>query len=331
MTLHRARTLLDLGRHELARAELARVLADDPQSTEAWCLFAQCEQKTGNLNGMLYASRQALASNPDSEWAFRLQSLALHKLGWHSEAVNSARESIRLAPHQWQQYVVLVTAMIPLLAVHRDEAWRAADRAVELAPLQAETHLTRGVLAGAAGNLPVAEANYREALRLEPDNAIARNNLATIELRANNVEAATAGFAAALAENPMLQVARNNIDLVCWRVMRAALLSANVVFIGSAVLALGGDGPIAFVLTLTALMLVMWLAMAWRMVSRLAPPVRTHLRGMIRDHRSYKYLVIAYLAATLATPWMPAPLLGAGLLLTVVMALRLRLRRARTP
>src|SRR3954467_9854702 len=135
-SIARARTLIDLGRHEQAKAELARALAEDPASAEAWCLLAQCEQRTGDVPAMRYAASQALASNPDSEWAHRLQALALHKMKRHEEAVTAAREAVRLAPSQWQQYVVLVTALIPLLDKNYGEAREAADGAVEVAPLE---------------------------------------------------------------------------------------------------------------------------------------------------------------------------------------------------
>ncbi|MEV6607919.1 tetratricopeptide repeat protein [Kutzneria sp. NPDC051319] len=332
-SIGRARTLIDLGRHEQARAELAKALADDPASTEAWCLMAQCEQKAGDPQAMLHAARQALASNPDSEWAHRLQSLALHKLRRHEEAIAAAREATRLAPHQWQQYVVLVTALIPLLDKHYVEATEAADQAVQLAPLQAETHLTRGVLNGAKGNLPEAERNYREALRLDPENAAARNNLATIELRSNNLEAATAGFAAALAENPRLQVARDNIDLVCRRVLRGARLAAQTVFIGTGFVTITYDGGPTFPTVVAALLAVMWLVMVAKLVGRLAKPVRSHLGRLIRNDRRHTPTVlstVAFIAAALAAAWMPVSVLTAGILATVVYFVTDRLRRART-
>jgi tetratricopeptide (TPR) repeat protein len=332
-TIGRARTLIDLGRHEQAKEELAKALADDPASVEAWCLMAQCEQKAGDAPAMRYAASQALASNPDSEWAHRLQALALHKLKRHEEAIASAREAARLAPLQWQQYVVLVTTLIPLLDKHYMEATEAADRAVELAPLQAETHLTRGVLNGAKGNLPEAERNYREALRLDPENAAARNNLATIELRGNNLEAATAGFAAALAENPRLQVARDNIDLVCRRVLRGARLASQTVFIGVGFVTVTSEGGRAFPEVIAALLSILWLVMVIRLVTRLAKPVRAHLRGLIRNDRRYTPTVVAtmvFIAAALTAAWMPVYVLTAGILATVAYFVTDRLRRART-
>jgi tetratricopeptide (TPR) repeat protein len=333
-SIGRARTLIDLGRHEQAKAELAKALADDPASTEAWCLLAQCEQKAGDVNAMRYAAGQALASNPDSEWAHRLQSLALHKLGRHDEAVQAAREAVRLAPHQWQQYVVLVTSMIPRLDVHYGEAAWAADRAVELAPLHAETHLTRGVLAGARGNLPDAERNYREALKLDPENAAARNNLATIELRGNNLEAATAGFAAALAENPRLQVARDNIDLVCRRVLRGARLAAQTVFIGVGFVTITYEGNPTFPAAVAVLLTLLWAVMVLRLIGRLAKPVRAHLRSQVRHNRRHLPTVFAtavFIAAALGAAWMPIPLLGIGIAATLGYFVSDRLRRARTP
>lgn len=331
-TIARARTLIDLGRHDQAKAELAKALADDPASTEAWCLLAQCEQKTGDIEAMLRASSQALASNPDSEWGHRLQALAQHKLGWHADAVRTAREAVRLAPNQWQQYVVLVTAMMPLKQL-RGEAALAADRAVELAPLQSETHLTRGVLLGSMGNLVAAERNYREALRLDPENAAARNNLATIELRGNKLESATAGFAAALAENPKLQVARDNIDLVCRRVLRSARLTAQMVFVGVALVAITYEGGPVFPAVVAGLLVLMWLVMVGRLLGRLAKPVRAHLYSMLRNDRRFLPTTLAtavFITAALAAAWMPTLLLGIGIAATFAYFVSDRLRRGST-
>jgi tetratricopeptide (TPR) repeat protein len=332
-SIGRARTLIDLGRHEQAKAELAKALADDPASTEAWCLLAQCEQKAGDVNAMLYAAGQALASNPDSEWAHRLQSLALHKLNRHQEAIAAGREAVRLAPNQWQQYVVLVTAMIPRLDLFRAEAIWAADRAVELAPLHAETHLTRGVLAGAQGNLVEAERNYREALKLDPENAAARNNLATIQLRGNDLEGATAGFAAALAENPRLQVARDNIDLVCRRVLRGARLAAQAVFVGAAFITLSSVSGPGLPETVAGLLVVFWAVMVVRLVRRLAKPVRAHLRSEIRHNRRHVPIMLSialYLGAALSAAWLPIQLVTSGVLATVVYMISDRMRRPKT-
>jgi tetratricopeptide (TPR) repeat protein len=189
------------------------------------------------------------------------------------------------------------------------------------------------VLAGAGGNLPEAERNYREALRLDPENAAARNNLATIELRGNNLEAATAGFAAALAENPRLQVARDNIDLVCRRVLRGARLAAQTVFIGVGFVTITYDGGRVFPAVVAALLVLFWLVMVARLIGRLAKPVRAHLGSLIRNDRRYTPTVLStvvLIAAALAAAWMPIYLLTAGILATVVYFVTDRLRRART-
>ena len=85
--LKRAEALREIGRAADAITILSRVVAGSPSNAQALCQLAQCYNATRDHYSMLSAADRAAAANPQSEWAHRLRSLALHNLGRHPEAV----------------------------------------------------------------------------------------------------------------------------------------------------------------------------------------------------------------------------------------------------
>src|SRR5205085_871130 len=94
----------------------------------------------------LRASGRALQLEPEEEWAHRLASLALGRLGRHADAIAAARQATRLDPENWRAQVRLALALLGSGTAHR-QAWQVAGRAVELAPHEPEVHNTIGAMA----------------------------------------------------------------------------------------------------------------------------------------------------------------------------------------
>ena len=102
-----------------------------------------------------------------------------------------------------------------------NEARAAATEAVELAPLEPETHLALALVEVTAGNPKSAEAAYLKALELDPENVGAHNDLARLHmhgpLRSVNprgLAKAASGFASAVRVNPAgANVSRRNLDI----------------------------------------------------------------------------------------------------------------------
>ncbi len=85
-------------------------------------------------------------------------------------AANYARQAVTLAPLQWQGHSQLAYALREQRDT-RKEAVRAGSRAVTLAPNEPRAQVSLGWAQASAGHKPEAEAAFRQALRLDPDNA----------------------------------------------------------------------------------------------------------------------------------------------------------------
>jgi tetratricopeptide (TPR) repeat protein len=209
--LQRARALLDVGRHEQARQALGQYLAGAPQSVEALCLLARSHQLARSYPEMLAAADRAVAAAPDGEWPHRLRSIALGKLRRLGPALAAAQRSVELAPHAWQPYVILVDALLATGGpAARRSAYQAAAHAQLLAPGEPEVHNSRGRVFQAISDPRAARRSYHEALRLDPGNPTARNNLAIVELRQGRATAAGARLGAVLAERPTESLYQDN-------------------------------------------------------------------------------------------------------------------------
>lgn len=206
----RAERLLELGRAAEAHAQITAVLAEVPDDAAAQRLLVRCLLNLDDP-GALDAALRAVSLAPDHEQGYRLASLACIKAGLDEQAVAHARKAAALAPHEWRAHHVLTRA---LTRPDPQAAYAAGLVGVELAPLEPAMHLVVGLAALKSGQTDRAEQAFRTVLRLEPDNATARNNLAVVDLRSGRFGAAMDGFSAALSADPRLHLARGNLDAV---------------------------------------------------------------------------------------------------------------------
>ena len=65
--LTRATTMLDLGRYDEASSLLARVVAAEPESSRAWCLFARAHLGAGRYQPAVEAANRAVTIEPGEE------------------------------------------------------------------------------------------------------------------------------------------------------------------------------------------------------------------------------------------------------------------------
>ena len=240
----RAYTYVDLGRWGDATTELGLVLAGDPQSAEALCLLAQCRLHLRDDSGARRAAESALAVAPESEWAHRLHSLALQRLGRHSEAVAAAWEAVRIAPQIADTHSRYAAALLQL-GGPPDQARAAADRAVELAPHSAGAHVVQGVAAGNQGRTTEERDAYRRALELDPTDATALSNLAAIDANRGRLGGASRFLTAALRNDPHHTSALALLDVVGVRLLRRLTVVTMLGGVLTALLAVaqseGGD------------------------------------------------------------------------------------------
>jgi tetratricopeptide (TPR) repeat protein len=213
--LARAGTMLDLGRYDEASTLLARVVAAEPGSSRAWCLFARAHLGADRHQAAVDAANRAAAIDPGEEWPHRLASNALMHLGNHAEALRAANESRRLAPSYWQTHVCVAQAA--LAATQPGLASAAAAEARRLAPNEPDVHFLSGKVALASGDLDAAREHQERALALDPAHSGAMNELGRIRLRRHDTAGAIRHFINAARTTPSEHIYRRNIDVVILR------------------------------------------------------------------------------------------------------------------
>jgi len=177
----------------------------------ALCLAARAELDLNEARRAREFAQRAAAAEPQAEYPLRLLALSLHALGRFADACKAAQAAVANAPNLWQTRYTLayVSARTPGMA---SVAREAARQAVELAPLEAATHAVMGQVAVEEGDKKTAEKALREALRLDPNLAMARNDLGRLHLLRKDHFGAAEHFAHAAAGDVRMQVAQHNID-----------------------------------------------------------------------------------------------------------------------
>ncbi|GII54845.1 hypothetical protein Pth03_32340 [Planotetraspora thailandica] len=154
----------------------------DHTDPRAWCAVAVARLARDQPEAALEAARQAIDRAPDGEWGHRLASLALERLGRDTEAVDAAREAVRLAPGSWAARLRLGGALRRVSGGWR-EAWAQARDAVRFAPDEPDPHALVGDLALLRGDHERAARAYESALDRARDHRGARINLGLTLLR----------------------------------------------------------------------------------------------------------------------------------------------------
>ncbi len=142
----------------------------------------------------------------------RLLALALVRLDRKHEAFDAARSAVAKGPSLWQTHHTLAHVCLAIPG-QSGAAWEAARQAVELGPLDADTHAMMGRVAVETRDQATAERALREALRLDPEHAVARNDLGRLQLLRKDHFGAASHFAQAAASDIRLDVAVHNIDV----------------------------------------------------------------------------------------------------------------------
>src|SRR4051812_45936560 len=112
----RAQLLIDTRRYSDALGVLGEALSLEPANARLRCLLSLTLFKLRRYDEAVLAARDAIARQPEDEWAYRLLALALidkskaaraGRRRLASEAAQAAREAVRLAPRAMQAQVVL--------------------------------------------------------------------------------------------------------------------------------------------------------------------------------------------------------------------------------
>ena len=238
--LSRARNLIQVSRYDAALDALVPALGDPATDGEAWCLRTQALLAMNDLTHALPAARKAISLDPAGEWPHRLLALVLQRGGNHSDALRSAQEAARLAPHQAE--VLHVLAICQANARKKADAEKTVQALLERHPHIALSHQTAGAVASTRRDWSAAERHLREALRLEPNDAEVASTLAEVLQRLGRREEAGEALLAAARADPTNHSIRRSLGRL-----------------GMPVLAFGGFGLFKVMVSIQALRVLRYL------------------------------------------------------------------------
>jgi tetratricopeptide (TPR) repeat protein len=153
------------------------------------------------------ALKSALALAPDEEWFHRLDAAIKEQQCDFPEALDAVDEALRLAPEEPQGHHLRSVILNSMR--RRSDAREAAERAVSLAPHESAFHRQLGNL-WLEDDPVCAETHYRAALRIDPNNPAALNNLGVALNKQKRTREAAIAFKSALLLNPTMSEARRN-------------------------------------------------------------------------------------------------------------------------
>ncbi len=177
----KAEHLTEVERWREAVPLLLKVIAQNPQHFQAYCLLSLCHYSLKDNEKALEFAEKAITVAPEEEWGHRLRSVALSEQGKKKEALKSAEEAVRLAP--FEPYVLQVLVNAYLSSNKPRKAEEIALKMRENFPDSEASFFTLGNVYLQRGNNAGAEKCFREALRIDPNSADARNNLGVALLR----------------------------------------------------------------------------------------------------------------------------------------------------
>jgi tetratricopeptide (TPR) repeat protein len=198
--------LVESGQWDRVRTVAAEWLAEEPDNAQAHLGMAQAL-----VNLRLHAAAEphlahALARAPHDAFAHRMMAIVQFELKRYREADKAIHDAIALSPEDplnWYQLAYMCHAQHDL-----KNGLKWAQRARELAPGDPDI-LNLLLLCG--GEIHGGESGMEEVLALDPEHALAHNNLGVEYLKAENYAKAEECFRRALMLQPTLDVARQNL------------------------------------------------------------------------------------------------------------------------
>lgn len=218
--LDRVATLIDLGRHTQAEALLRGYLGTYPESGHGLRLLTSLLLKQDRDSEAADAGRRAVAADPTEANGHVLLAGALAALDEQDEAVRVAREATRLAPYDWSTHYALGMALRSGRKPRSREALACANEAVRLAPHQSHAHNLAGLCLDDLNLVEESARAFREALRLDPSNATAMNNLAGNAIDGGRLADAGQLLTSALSIDAQQRVLHQNYDVLLLRLVR---------------------------------------------------------------------------------------------------------------
>ena len=318
--LVRARTLIGLRRYAEAEAALRTLLARDPNDAEVLRLLADVLGDLDRHDEQATVARRAVALDPDNVWGHQVLADALVHQRDHDGAVAAAERAVRLAPSLWSTHYTLGRALLVGRRPRARDALTAANEAVRLAPHSSDAHNLAGICLSALTLHDEARQAYTEAIRLDPANALALNNLAALDADGGRLRAALQSLRSGLTTDPQKAVLHQNYDLILLKLIRRLWWALLVLGIALTVMAAAGSPYLARAATAAGL-LGAYVYLTTRVTKELPRGAHLWARGLLgRVNAGSKVMVLTFLGMSVAVlamgvaPRATAEAIGLGML-----------------
>ena len=206
-------------------------------------------------------------------------------VGWVDEAIGLAKRAVERDPGNSANHLALSRAWA---SSTRPEAvanqLAAAREAVLIDPNSTDAQVQIGAALAADGDVDAARVAYFEALRRDPGNTAALNNLAVLEMQSGSAAEAARHLASALAANPQGVSARRNLDALAVLIARRAGRWMLLAPFPALVAAAAGLDTVARILAILALVSLPTVGFRWWRA--LTGGQRQALRGLPRRMRA---------------------------------------------
>lgn len=223
--LDRVIALFNAGLKGQAASAARDYLAGHPDDATALLILAACLQDDDPAQAA-DAARRCLAVNPDSASAWSIYGGILPKLNDRWGAVAAVSRAIELEPDNWHHQVQLADVTCP---TNSRDAITAATRAVRLAPDEPIAYFCLGNAYFAAERWRDAAEQFEAALKIDPEMAEARHNLAMVKLRLGKTRHAVGLAAGVLRQRPDINESRRPFLVTQFRLINAILVWGMVV------------------------------------------------------------------------------------------------------
>lgn len=208
--IQRAELLIQQDRHAQAEDVLRQVLSEEPDFGIAHSLLAICIMRDRDkLAEATLEAEQGIHLDPDSGFAFYVHAIVMNARNRFEDAMGSVVRAIELDPSEaryhgtqaqlfakkekWEPCLETaqtglqfdaedeVCQLMNTLALERlgriDDSLAEADRAIANDPDDSYAHSAKGWALYASGDYKEAQVSFREALRLDPNNEMARSGM----------------------------------------------------------------------------------------------------------------------------------------------------------
>jgi tetratricopeptide (TPR) repeat protein len=284
-----------LGDAAAAAELLGPVLAGEPDNVRALVLMTHAQLALKKPELAYESAYRAVEVAPESAEALSALSRAFTGLDRHYEAVELALQAARIEPENAYRHNRLAWALLGdgRRAV---EAEHAARQAVALDPNEADFRITYAMVMKQLHYEDRARQALHDALALEPDNAVAQHELATLDVVHRNPFAlgrlarGASGLATALRSDPSQQASKFMLDVALRRfLVYTAIVLALLAYVGWRVLDFSVPGA-RLVAGVAALAPVAFAAV---FVAKLDRPLRAYLVAVLRYGRQRVAAIVA--------------------------------------